>query len=212
MFGYMASRGPDNVDEKIESVKTVAESALADEALLSKIVNALTEGTRRSRQHAAQVLSTAASIDATKVAPYGNVLIDSLTRPEAQTRWECLDALTKLVDIDVDLCARAIDGAETALFDEESGPLHLAAMRFLCKFGASSESNSEKVWPLIDEAIQCWHGDAEFQDMLNALVDFSAGDLSFTVKSEFIDRMSFDSTNGRGALKRKASLIVENLS
>lgn len=198
--------------DKVESIKNIAESTLSNPELLSKIANALKEGTRRSRQHAAQVLSAVAALDAQKVAPYGEILVNSLSRPEAQTRWECLDALTKLVDIDLDLCARAIDGAETALFDEESGPLHLAAMRFLCKFGASSEENSEKAWPLIDEAIQCWHGDLEFQDMLNALIEFSEGKLSSSVKSEFADRMRFDSTNGRGALKRKAALIVENLS
>lgn len=198
--------------EKIESVKNVAETAVSSEELLSKIAHSLEDGTRRSRQHAAQVLAAVAAIDATKVAPYGDILIDSLSRPEAQTRWECLDALTKLVDVDVELCSRAVDGAETALFDEESGPLHLAAMRFLCKFGASSEVNSEKAWPLIDEAIQCWHGDLEFQDMLNALVEFSDGTLSESVKGELVDRMRFDSTNGRGALKRKAALIVENLS
>ena len=198
--------------DKVESIKNIAESTLSNPELLSKIGNALKDGRRRSRQHAAQVLSAVAALDAQKVAPYGGILVDSLSRPEAQTRWECLDALTKLVDIDIDLCSRAIDGAETALFDEESGPLHLAAMRFLCKFGASSEENSEKAWPLIDEAIQCWHGDLEFQDMLNALIEFSEGDLSGSVRSEFADRMRFDSTTGRGALKRKAALIVENLS
>ncbi len=85
-------------------------------------------------------------------------------------------------------------------------------MRFLCKFGSLSEQNSERVWPLVDEGIQCWHGDLEFQDMLNALIEFSTGKLSSSVKSEFADRMRFDSTNGRGALKRKATTIVENLS
>lgn len=85
-------------------------------------------------------------------------------------------------------------------------------MRFLCKFGSLAEQNSERVWPLVDEGIQCWHGDLEFQDMLNALIEFSTGKLSSSVKSEFADRMRFDSTNGRGALKRKATTIVENLS
>ena len=118
----------------------------------------------------------------------------------------------RLCDVDASLCIDAIDGAENALFDEESGPLHLAAMRFLCKFGAISEQNSERVWPLIDEGIQCWHGDLEFQDMLNSLVDFSTGHLSEPVKSELAERMLFDSKNGRGALRRKATTIVENLS
>ena len=114
--------------------------------------------------------------------PYGTELVDALNRPEAQTRWECLDVLTGLVEFDSRVCDKAVPGAETALFDEESGPVRLAAMRFLCRLGATTENRSERVWPLIDEGIQCYHGDMEFQDMLVAVVDFSAGSLSSRVK------------------------------
>ncbi|WP_297156859.1 hypothetical protein [uncultured Ellagibacter sp.] len=195
-----------------ETVLNLAKSCVSDHETLKKIAEALSSGTRRSRQQAAQVLSAVSISDASAIAPFNQILIDALNRPEAQTRWECLDALTRLCDVDASLCSDAIDGAENALFDEESGPLHLAAMRFLCKFGAVSEQNSERVWPLVDEGIQCWHGDLEFQDMLNSLVEFSTGHLSDSVKSELAERMLFDSKNGRGALKRKATTIVENLS
>ena len=195
-----------------ETVLNLAKSCVSDHETLKKIAEALSSGTRRSRQQAAQVLSAVSISDASAIAPFNQILIDALNRPEAQTRWECLDAITRLCDVDASLCSDAIDGAENALFDEESGPLHLAAMRFLCKFGAVSEQNSERVWPLVDEGIQCWHGDLEFQDMLNSLVEFSTGHLSDSVKSELAERMLFDSKNGRGALKRKATTIVENLS
>lgn len=147
-----------------------------------------------------------------KLVDHAGALVDALNRPEAQTRWECLDVLTALVDRDTRACDKAVGGAETALFDEDSGPVRLAAMRFLCALGATTENRSEKVWPLVDEAIQCYHGDLEFQDMLAAVVDFSAGKLSSDVKSDLAERMKFDAENGRGALKRRASQIIENVS
>ena len=52
----------------------------------------------------------------------------------------------------------------------------------------------------------------EFQDMLVAVVDFSAGSLSSRVKGELAARMKFDAANGRGALKRRAAQILENVS
>lgn len=198
--------------EYSETVLNLAKICISDRETLGKIVDSLATGTRRSRQQAAQVLGAISLTDVSAVSPYSQNLVDALNRPEAQTRWECLDILTRICDVDASLCDGAIDGAENALFDEESGTLHLSAMRFLCKFGSLAEQNSERVWPLVDEGIQCWHGDLEFQDMLNALIEFSTGKLSSSVKSEFADRMRFDSTNGRGALKRKATTIVENLS
>ena len=83
-------------------------------------------------------------------------------------------------------------------------------MRFLCRLGATTEKRSEKVWSLIDEGIQCYHGDLEFQDMLIAVIDFSQGKLAPEVKAALADRMRFDATNGRGMLKKRAIQIVEN--
>lgn len=85
-------------------------------------------------------------------------------------------------------------------------------MRFLCTLGATTENRSEKVWPLIDEGIQCYHGDVEFNEMLVALVDFSAGKLSPSVKKEFAARMKFDADNGKGTLGKRAGQIESNLS
>ena len=137
--------------------------------------------------------------------------VDALHRPEAQTRWECLDVLTIMVDSDARACEKALLGAEAALFDEESGPVRLSAMRFLCKFGSTTAARSEKVWPLVDEGIQCYHGDLEFSEMLTAINDFSMGKLSPNVKEQLAERMSFDATNGKGALKKRAQQIVDNL-
>lgn len=177
----------------------------------STLAEDLEGASRRARQSAASVFARQAKEDPESVLPYGASFVDALHRPEAQTRWECLDALTQLVPLDSRLCDKAIVGAESALFDEDSGTVRLAAMRFLCALGATTQKRSEKVWPYIDEAIQCYHGDLEFQDMLNAVMNFSAGKISAHVKEQLLARMAFDAENGKGALGRKAQAIIANL-
>lgn len=154
--------------------KKRVEEALKDSAKLKELVEALSDGSRRGRQQAAKVIASVAAENPEILVPFASDLVDALERPEAQTRWECLDALTYVVPFDSRPCDKAIPGAEAALFDEDSSS-RLAAMRFLCKLGATTEKRSEKVWPLIDEGIQCYHGDLEFQDMILAVIDFSQG-------------------------------------
>lgn len=190
--------------------KKQVEEAIANPAALNELIEALSGGSRRGRQQAAKVIAAVAAANSEILVPHAAALVDALERPEAQTRWECLDTLAQLVPLDGRTCEKAVPGAETALFDEASGPLRLAAMRFLCRLGATTEKRSEKVWPLIDEGIQCWHGDLEFQDMLIAIIDFSQGKLAPEVKAALADRMRFDATNGRGMLKKRAIQIVEN--
>ena len=199
------------MSDKAQEAAKVAESAMHDEAKLNELVEALSGGSRRERQNAASALALIAKEAPEALSSQSSAFVDALNRPEAQTRWESLDILTELVDCDSRTCDKAVAGAEAALFDEESGPVRLAAMRFLCKLGATTENRSEKVWPLIDEAIQCCHGDLEFQDMLVAVVDFSAGKLAPQVKEELGSRMKFDADNGKGPLKRRAKQIVDNV-
>jgi len=192
-------------------IKARVDEAIADDAKLTETVEQLAVGSRRERQHAAAVLHAVAKADASLLVPHIDKLIDALNRPEAQTRWEVLEALTLIVPLDARSCGKAIPEAETSLFDEESGPVRLAAMRFLCKIGATTANRSDKVWPLIDEGIQCYHGDLEFNDMLIALIDFSTGKLSDDVKASFAERMKFDAENGKGTLQRRAQQITDNL-
>ena len=199
------------MSDRNADIKSCAEEVLADDAKLAEVIEQLSMGSRRERQNAASVLHLVAKADAALLVPYADSLIDALNRPEAQTRWEILEVLTLLVPLDARTCGKAIPEAETSLFDEESGPVRLAAMRFLCKIGATTANRSDKVWPLIDEGIQCYHGDLEFNDMLAALVDFSAGKLSDDVKAAFAERMRFDAENGKGTLQRRAQQITDNL-
>ena len=198
--------------EKTQDIKTIANQAIENEATLSGLVESLSGASRRSRQLSASALALVAKEAPEKLIEHSSAIVDSLNRPEAQTRWEALDILTSLVSLDSRVCDKALAGAETALFDEDSGPVRLSAVRFLCTLGATTENRSEKVWPLLDEAIQCYHGDLEFQDMLVAVCEFSAGKLAPTVKQELAARMKFDAESGKGALKRRAQAIIDNVS
>ena len=195
-------------EQRVQYARIAVETPEALAALIQEL-----EGTsRRKRQAAASTLSVVASIKPEVLTEFSDVFVDALNRPEAQTRWECLDVLTSLVPVESRLCDKAIPGAESALFDEDSGPLRLAAMRFLCRLGSTTENRSQKVWPLIDEAIQCYHGDVEFQEMLVAVIAFSEGKLADDVVDQLKERMAFDAKSGRGVLKKRAAQIVENLS
>ena len=197
--------------ERSEEIKQLAEGAVTNKKKMKELVGILTNGSRRERQMAASALHIAAKADPSRVVEHTDTIIEALNRPEAQTRWECLETLALLIDLDARTCSKAMPEAEAALFDEDSGPVRLAAMRFLCKLGSTTAARSEKVWPLIDEGIQCYHGDLEFNDMLVAITDFSNGKLSDDVKKELTERMSFDATNGKGSLQRKAQQIIDNL-
>lgn len=200
------------MSEKTESTKKLAEQALNSEGMVDALVAAMAGSSRRARQNAASVLAQVAKIDPEPLVPHIDDFIDALNRPEAQTRWESLDVLTVLVALDSRSCDKALSGAETALFDEDNGLVRLAALRFLCRLGSTTEKRSEKIWPLLDEAIQCYHGDYEYQDMLNALIGFASGKLAPEVKEGLSERVSFDAQHGKGALQRRSQQIVDALS
>ncbi|MBR2521987.1 MAG: hypothetical protein IKE61_02530 [Coriobacteriales bacterium] len=186
-----------------------AQAAIEHPELLSLMVDALKGPSRRERQLSSLVIARVAKIDPTLLADSIPALVDALNRPEAQTRWETLEALYEMIPIDLAACKKGINAAEDSLYDEKSGVVRLAAFCFLCALGAQDKRTSKKVWPYIDEAIQCFHGDIEFQDMLNELVRFAEGNLHAEVKKALADRMRFDSESGFGFLKRKATAIVQ---
>ena len=49
-----------------------------------------------------------------------------------------------------------------------------------------------------DEAIQCYHGDLEYRDMLALLFTFANGQISGSVAEELAGRLQFDAENGKG--------------
>lgn len=199
------------MSEKTENIKETAQQAIESPEIMQTLVTELSGSSRRARQNAAAVFAQISKVDSESLIPYLDEFIDALKKPEAQTRWESLEVLTALVPLASKSCDKALPDAETALFDEESGFVRLAAVRFLCKLGATTENRSEKVWPLLDEAIQCYHGDYEYQDMLIALIGFSEGKISQKAKDGLKERMAFDAEKSKGALKRRSQQIIDNI-
>lgn len=181
---------------------------MTDDALLADIIERTAGQSRADRGKAARTIALLAQAAPERIVPYSAAIADGLHRPEARTRRELLEAVTALVAVDARNCEKAIPGAEASLYDDTSGAARLAAFRFLARYGATTENRSERVWPLIDEALQCYHGDPEFRDMLTETIDFAQGHLSPTVRGELHDRMAFDAANTRGQLGRRAREIV----
>lgn len=177
-----------------------------------RLIDELSGPVRRMRQEAASTLATMAYEQPEKIeADVDNIvdaLIDALFRPEAQTRWEALGALCKLAETHPDLVEKAYEGAETSLFDENSSRVRIEAFRMLASLGATSPEKSDKVWPLLDEAIQCFHGDPGYRAMLDSLVDFAAGAASDEVKEALVSRLTFDAENGRGYIKTCSQSVI----
>ena len=157
--------------EKLEQIER-------DGAALDALIEDLSSSSRRTRQFAARVLALLARREPKILDAHVAELIDALYRPEAQTRWEVLDALAELVPDHAKEIGAAFEGAETALFDELSATLRLSAFHLLCAWGATERGRSKKVWPIIDEAIQCYHGDLEYRDMLGYLHEFAQGKIA----------------------------------
>ena len=179
---------------------------------LAALIEDLSSGSRRTRQLSAHVVALLAARKPELLGDSIAQLIDALYRPEAQTRWEVLDALALLAPEHAKECGAAYEGAEAALFDEISAPLRLSAFRFLCVWGATERRRSEKVWPIMDEAIQCFHGDLEYRDMLALLYTFANGQIAGSVAEELAGRLQFDAENGKGAyLKARSREIYDML-
>ena len=197
--------------KKIE-VEPFIEEALEDEGSLKKLVESLAASSRRERQVSSKAIYEIAKKDVSRIEPYTKDIVDALNRPYGQTRWESLMTFTLLIPTQSKECAKAVDSAEDALFDESTGSLRLAAFVFLCEIGKTTATRSKNVWPVLDEAIQCYHGDVEFDDMLNSLVEFSSGKLDDGVKAELAERMKFDADNANGNLQAKSKKIIDNVS
>ena len=203
----------ENKDEQFTD-EELAQLQLAEENenAVDRLVKELGCPTRRIRQFAARVLHLLAERDPQRVVPCVPALIEALDRPEAQTRWEALDALTALVTTCPEQLGDAFEGAETALFDEISSTLRYAAFRLLCVWGATSVERSREAWPILDEAIQCYHGDLEYRDMLGCLYEFCQGEIDAEVAEKLALRLKFDAENGKGSyLKARSSEIYEML-
>ena len=181
--------------------------------LVDRLCQELAGPARRSRQDAAHTLAELAREHPDNVDEKADVvipaLIGALSRNEAQTRWESLDALSELVASHTDAVAGALEGAETSLFDENSATVRIAAFRLLARYGATSPEHSDRVWPLLDEAIQCFHGDTGYRGMLEGLLELARGSASAATLDARVSRITFDAESGRGYVKSCSAEIVQ---
>lgn len=181
----------------------------AEAVRLKKLVGELGGANRRRRQDAAHEIARLAKRDVDQLFDYAGDIIDGLDRPEAQTRWELLDALSEMARVDPGCVEEAFGGAEASLFDEDSSIARLAAFRFLTSYGATSGKRSDQVWKILEEAIQCYHGDPEYRDMLGCLLEMAKGTISDQTAQVMRSRVDFDARHGRGYIKAFSAEIVE---
>lgn len=193
----------------VEDRSQVANQAIEDADILEALVENLSSDQRRMRQFSAAAIKEVARKKPEILLPYVAEIADGLHRPEAQTRWECLETLSYVAHLDPPGLEEVIEGAETSLFDEDSGMAHLSALRFLCSYGSQSAKRAGQVWPLIEEGIQVYHGDPEFEDMLVSVESFAAGSIGKVVKEKVRKRMEFDANNYGGIVSKRATQIVE---
>lgn len=191
-----------------EQREALAEQALTDESVVEQLANDIAEAGRMRRQKAASTIALVASKDASVLLPYVDDIASGLTKPEAQTRWEVLHSLDLMGKAGQRYDEDVLAAAEDALYDESNGVVREAAFHFFCGYGSASVENSEKVWTQIDEAIQCFHGNPEFSDMLTQLVAFAESDISLATSSALAQRMKFDAENGSGTLRMRSEQIV----
>ena len=175
---------------------------------IESFIESLSNPSRRRRQEAAHEIAEIAQT--TPEAFEGRVedFIDALYRPEAQTRWEILAALASLSESYGNEVIKAFDGAEASLFDDTSSTVRLAAFLFLTRYGATSQKHSDQAWPLLNEAIQCYHGDAEYYDMLVGTLNFAKGAISKETKAALKERFAFDAENATGYIQKFSAEIV----
>ena len=187
------------------------EAAVEDEESLEELVGRLADSGRRRRQDAAHRVAIIAREDAELLAPYIPDLIDALFRPEAQTRWEIFTALTELAPSHADECDPGFEAAEASLFDEGSATVRLASFIFLAALASTSPERSDAAWPMLDEAIQCYHGDPEYHDMLVSLLGLAKGNISDATAEALAARVAFDAENGVSFIKTFSAQILEAL-
>ncbi len=186
----------------------ILESALRGKRALQAVFDALAGDDRSQRPLAARVIHAIATKKPEILKDRGVELADALDRPEAQTRWEVLGTLEKMVAIDARVVDKAIVPTSSALHDAESGVVRLAAFRLLCAYGATTAKRAEKVWPLLDEAMRVYHGDPEFPNMLSGFYRFMQGAADDSIKLAAAERMLFDAEHAKGLIGRRAKQIV----
>lgn len=178
---------------------------------MDKLVSDISSNSRLSRQKAASTFSKLARVEPERVLAHLDLLFAALDCKEARTKAAVLETLAVLSAHDSSLVEKVYDYAEEALFDDDDGSLRLMGMFFLCKAGAVNQQASLRAWPLIDEALQCFHGEPEFCDMLTFVSEYAATLEDSSIKEGLKSRLSFDAESSSGILRKRAQSILSLL-
>ena len=122
-----------------QKAEVIATAVLSGKENITKLIENLDNSSRRVRQMSASAIEYIAREEPEMVIPFWDDLFDALDRSEAQTRWEILDTFTTLIPFYGEKSEKILLDAENALFDEDSGPLRLAGMCFICTLGATDK-------------------------------------------------------------------------
>ena len=185
-----------------------AQAAARNKKVLAKLVARLGDQTRSERASAAHLVHEVACLDAARLAPHVDQLIEALAMPEPQTRWEVLGALEEIARTSAKLLDKgAVEPTTHSLHDEDSSVVRLAAFRVLAVYGSTSIRRAEKIWPLLDEALRCYHGDSEYPGMLTALAIFVEGRAPAHLKKEAAELVEPDASHPKAAIARGARRV-----
>lgn len=173
-----------------------------------ELIDALGGDVRGMREYSSDVILAIARTKPELLVEFEVEIIDALHRPEPMTRYNTLMVIHELTALDAKIVDKAFGPIEDCLYDEDSGAVRFNAFRALALYGGTTPIRSEKVWPYLSDAVRCFHGDSEFIPMLNDLIAMLEAKASDNVKIEAGNLFFFDSTNGRGQLKRKSAQVV----
>ena len=107
-----------------------------------ELIEMLSGESRLERKNAAQRICELTKNDGEMFVDFCPEIIDAINRPEAQTRWECINALSVIAKVNQKAVKKALPLMEDAVFDEKHNMLIVAAFNFLCSYGAISKKNS----------------------------------------------------------------------
>ncbi|GAB4280760.1 MAG: hypothetical protein Kow0056_15460 [Coriobacteriia bacterium] len=181
--------------------------AARNKKVMAKLVTRLSADSRLERAKAAKLVHDAACVDPLRLEPHLGQLVEALDLPEPQTRWEILGALEEIARVKPMWLDAAVEPATHSLHDEGSSVVRLAAFKMLATYGASSKARASKVWPLLDEALRCYHGDSEYPGMLNALAVMVEGKAPPEVVKEAALLVEPDASHPKAAIARGAKRV-----
>jgi hypothetical protein len=185
----------------------MADAALATPKALAALVADLAAEDRARRAASAKAVHEVACREPKALSVHIPDLIDALDRPEAQTRWEILGALEEIAAVEARSLKKAVASATVALHDGDSSVVREAAFRMLSAYGASSGKRAEEVWPLLDEALRCYHGDPEYVGMLAGVVKLVEGAAPESVREAAAEVTSHDLNHPKTIMRLRARRI-----